>query len=233
MKASTMTRNYFNYFTEIEEHFVRKRARNLLVSPLDWCLIELWKENGIPLHVALRGIDRSFESAENLRKSKPRTLFYCHPAVLAAYEEYQEAMVGQSTQDQKDTEEAKELFSQDAMLQFMVELREQLSDREGEAFSRAISRLDSLINECSARGDLDPREVDRELTEIGSVLVRTLRTDLDSTVWKGIQTASRKELKIYKKHLSAEMFERIKEKQIERSLRDYFDLPEFSLLSCT
>ena len=227
-----MSQNYFNYFTEIEEHFVRKRGRNLLISPLDWCLIELWRENGIPLHVALRGIDRSFESAERLRKSTPRTLFYCHPAVFEAYEEYQEAMVGQSTQEQQDTSDSKDGLSRDDLLRFMSELREQLVDREGEGFSRAVSRLEELISECKTRKDRDPREVDRELNEIGSLLTRWLQGELERAVWKEIQAESRKELKIYKKHLSAEMFEKIREKQLERRIREYFDLPEFSLLSC-
>ena len=31
--------NYFNYFTEIEEYFWKKRGAHLLVSPLDWAAI--------------------------------------------------------------------------------------------------------------------------------------------------------------------------------------------------
>src|SRR6187455_1625755 len=60
--------NYFNYFTEIEDAFIRRRAKHLLLSPMDWALIESWKELGVPLHVALRGIEKSFDSYE----SKPR-----------------------------------------------------------------------------------------------------------------------------------------------------------------
>ena len=47
--------NYFNYFTEIEEHFQRRRGGILLLSTLDWALIETWKDAGIPLEAALRG----------------------------------------------------------------------------------------------------------------------------------------------------------------------------------
>ena len=49
--------NYYNYFTEIEEHFVRRRGKHLLISPMDWGLIATWRDAGVPLHVALRGID--------------------------------------------------------------------------------------------------------------------------------------------------------------------------------
>src|SRR5690606_34625703 len=94
-------RNYFTYFTEIEEYFVRKRGKNLLISPLDWCLVEVWKDQGIPLHIVLRGIDRSFETASKQQKRPPRTLFYCHPAVMEAFEEYQEAMVGKGEEPER------------------------------------------------------------------------------------------------------------------------------------
>jgi len=54
--------NYFNYFTEIENEFVRQRGTHLLISPLDWTLIETWKQRGLPLQVVLRGIGSAFES---------------------------------------------------------------------------------------------------------------------------------------------------------------------------
>ena len=53
--------NYFNYFTEIEEQFLRRRGGGLLLSTLDWALIESWKNSGVPLEAVLRGIDLAFE----------------------------------------------------------------------------------------------------------------------------------------------------------------------------
>lgn len=228
-----MTLNYFNYYTEIEEHFVRKRARNLLISPLDWCLIELWKENGIPLHVVLRGIDRSFESAQKRRSSSPKTLFYCHPAVIEAFEEYQEATLGESaTEVAVDAEDGESNLSREAVLRFMDDLREQLNLREGEAFFRAASRISALAAEVSVRTDLDLREIDADLEEISSMLTRALREDLDDETWNSILVQCRKDLKIYRKHLAPAMFERLRQKQLERNLREHFHLPEFSLLHC-
>jgi len=228
-----MTLNYFNYFSEVEEHFVRKRARNLLISPLDWCLIELWKENGIPLHIVLRGIDRSFESAQKRGKSSPRTLFYCHPAVIEAFEEYQESMLGESsTSVGAAGEEEDPGLSRESVIRFVGGLRDELESREGEAFRRAVSRISALATELSGRVELDLREIDSELLEISSMLTSALREDLDEKTWKSILAACRKEVRIYKKHLTPTMFERLKQKQIERSLRDHFHLPDFSLLHC-
>src|SRR6202012_874909 len=79
--------NYFNYFTEIEEHFQRARGTGLfLLSPLDWALIEHWKNSGIPLPAVLKGIDEAFEKWR-ARKSKRQfinSLAYCAQAVAEA-----------------------------------------------------------------------------------------------------------------------------------------------------
>src|SRR5215467_6867759 len=61
MALQAIVVNYFNYFTEIEEHFQRRRGGVLLLSTLDWALIEIWKDAGIPLEAALRGIDAAFD----------------------------------------------------------------------------------------------------------------------------------------------------------------------------
>src|ERR1700731_644661 len=94
----SLVENYFNYFTEIEEHFQRRRGGILLLSTLDWALIETWKDAGIPLEAALRGIDAAFDRYEQ-RPSKSRkvnSLAYCAQEVLAAAEEMKEAAVGAS-----------------------------------------------------------------------------------------------------------------------------------------
>src|ERR1700735_5496674 len=78
--------NYFNYFTEIEEHFQRARGTSLfLLSPLDWALIESWKTSGVPLEAVLRGIDAAFEKwrAKKSRIQMVNSIAYCTQAVAA------------------------------------------------------------------------------------------------------------------------------------------------------
>lgn len=87
--------NYFNYFTEIEERYLQRRGTALLLSTLDWALIETWKDAGIPLEAVLRGIDAAFERyAQRPRAKKINSLAYCAQAVLAAAEDMKEAVVG-------------------------------------------------------------------------------------------------------------------------------------------
>ena len=90
--------NYFNYFTEIEDAFVRRRGKHLFLSPLDWALMETWKQQGIPLHIVLRGVERSFDSYEaRPRKRSVKSLLYCQEEVEAQYAEWVEARVGASS----------------------------------------------------------------------------------------------------------------------------------------
>ena len=87
--------NYFNYFTEIEDAFVRRRGKHLFLSPIDWALMETWKETGIPLHIVLRGVERSFDSFEaKPRKRSVKSLLYCQEEVEAQYAEWLESRVG-------------------------------------------------------------------------------------------------------------------------------------------
>ncbi|MFZ1918883.1 MAG: hypothetical protein WAU58_15015 [Terriglobales bacterium] len=81
--------NYFNYFTEIEEHYQRRRGTTLLLSTLDWALIETWKNAGIPLEAVLRGIDEAFDKYDQKpsKTKKVNSLAYCSQAVLSAAEE--------------------------------------------------------------------------------------------------------------------------------------------------
>src|SRR5437667_9936159 len=93
--------NYFNYFTEIEEYFWKKRGAYLLVSPLDWAIMETWQKAGVPLEAALKGIDKAFESYQRSRRGagKPlKALAYSTAAVLEPAGEPQEAAAGSAPQ---------------------------------------------------------------------------------------------------------------------------------------
>src|SRR6059036_3145089 len=80
-----------NYFTEIERFYQSKRESFTLLSTLDWVLIENWKEQGIPLEVVLKGIDRAFSRPN--RKRKINSLAYCVKAVDEVCEEQKELTV--------------------------------------------------------------------------------------------------------------------------------------------
>ncbi|MGH9466369.1 MAG: hypothetical protein ACRD1Y_03340, partial [Terriglobales bacterium] len=89
--------NYFNYFTEIEEHFQRQRGAQIWLSPVDWDLIASWREAGIPLAAVLAGIDQAFEKFSSGRRrdtARHRSLVYCAAAVLEAAAAARAAAIG-------------------------------------------------------------------------------------------------------------------------------------------
>ncbi|HKV37743.1 MAG TPA: hypothetical protein VJX67_00915 [Blastocatellia bacterium] len=101
--------NYFNYFTEVEDEFVRRRGSHMQVAPLDWALIETWKEAGVPLHVALRGINRAFDGRDALpnKYRKVNTIFFCEQQVEIAFAEYRLSRVGDGSSEPEDSSESK------------------------------------------------------------------------------------------------------------------------------
>src|SRR5215471_12949528 len=85
MSEPDLSYNYFNYFTEIEEHFQRARGTSIfLLSPLDWALLESWKNAGVPLEAVLRGIDLAFEKwrAKTKKTQMVNSVAFCAQAVL-------------------------------------------------------------------------------------------------------------------------------------------------------
>src|SRR5258707_9825894 len=113
--------NYFNYFTEIEEYFWQKRGAHLLVSPVDWAIVETWQKAGIPLSAVLKGIDRAFESYARSRRAaggrQLKSLSYCVEAVLDAAEEEKETAAGTGPVVTTEKKE-EETFSREALRMF-------------------------------------------------------------------------------------------------------------------
>ena len=108
--------NYFNYFTEIEEHFQRARGTSLfLLSPLDWALLESWKNSGVPLEAVLRGIDAAFEKwrARKVKTQMVNSLAFCAQAVLT------EAQIMAGTAQPKPRREAKPPFALDDLRAYL------------------------------------------------------------------------------------------------------------------
>jgi hypothetical protein len=228
-KCLRRTMNYFNYFTEVEEYFIRKRSKSLFVSPLDWCLIELWKENDVPLHIVMRGIDRSFEAAGRRGKKPPSTLFYCHPAVMEALEEYQEARTGLSEESAAPSPDPPGLTREHVAV-ILAEIAGRLEGRPEAPYARALARLSAVSEEWRRTGWTDYQRLDRELAEIQAQLLFDLKKELSPDRLREVEREVRKETKIYKKRLSEEMYERLKASYLERRLREIHALPAFSLL---
>ena len=226
--------NYFNYFTEVEEYFIRRRGKNLLVAPLDWCLIELWRDSGIPLNVVLRGIDRAFEALASRGAAPPRSLFYCHPAVLETFQEHQQAMLGTSQQEPGEdgsSQEDPEGISRRQVESALAGLLGALRSDEREAYRRASERLGALIEDLKDARQVGYERIDRELSQIGATLAEDLMRDMDSGPLRELRKEVRSETRLYRKRLDKEMMTRLQTGYLHRKILELHHLPSFSLFS--
>jgi hypothetical protein len=234
--------NYFSYFSEIEDTFVRRRGKHLLLSPMDWALIESWKERGVPLHVALRAIEHAFDSYEaKKRKRSVKTLLYCQEEVEAQYAEWLESRVGSHEETQKESdEEAKTSFPRDVVLAHLARSREELmkladarrqtsADELCEALTRATARLEELEHDYAAAVQPDARKLEDSLTGVERMLSDALRATVSGNQLDEIREEVKTQLRSYRAQMDAPAYEQTMDNLLLKRLRDQFGVPRLSL----
>ena len=232
--------NYFEYFSEIEEHFVARRGSALLLSPLDWALIENWREAGVPLAAVLRGIDAAFDRYE-ARKAKSRGrlakvngLAWCAQAVMRATSDMAEATVGsQSTRGAapdtgfENSHVAAYLDSNAAQLQSAA------AKSAGTAWQAAIHetaiRLRTLAEETRAAAPPAFDELDRHLSVLEERLLAGLVTHLPEAELLAVREAADRELAPLRARLGAVQGRQVRESLVLRRLFEAHGLPRLSL----
>jgi hypothetical protein len=231
--------NYFNYFTEIEEHFWKKRGAHLLVSPLDWAIMETWQKAGVPLETALKGIDRAFESYQRSRRGagKPlKSLAYCTEAVLEEAEERQEAAVGAQSPART---EAREPFSRPELQAYL--------QRNGESLRKAAARHESsqadlavFLRQAAERlvssetlletpGKLDLEDLERRLTILDEKIHAALLTLASEDLMLKIRREVDSQLATYRRKMKREQLALIEKQYSQKRLLDEYQLPRLSL----
>ncbi len=240
--------NYYNYFTEIEEHFVRRRGKHMFVSPMDWSLMATWRDSGVPLHVALRGIDRAmdgFFAKQPHSSSKISTLFYCHASVMEEYTRHLESHLGEAPADAPASgtpaahrAEEPDRPDKDAVLEFLdariveiTSLPGKLSLLEGaaEGIERIVERICEIARNLESDKQVDFEALDRDLAILDETLVGELRAALAPEQQAAWELDARKELKIYRKKLPKETYGKILENYLRTRIHRHFSVGELSL----
>ena len=236
--------NYFNYFTEIEDAFIRRRGKHLLLSPMDWALIESWKELDVPLHVALRGIERAFESWEaKARKRSIKSLLYCQEEVEAQFAEWRESRVGASEQSNGNAalHDAEALpFSRAAILQHLEHGRTSLlsilevSKRNGagefsEVVERAIALLTEIQQDFAGAAAPDAQKLEQSLSGVERMLSDATRAAAAPEQFAQLELEVKEQLKPYRKHMDAEVYRQTFDNLLLKRLREQFGIPRLSL----
>jgi hypothetical protein len=230
--------NYFNYFTEIEDAFVRRRGKHLFLSPMDWALMETWKQQGIPLHIVLRGVEKSFDSHEaRPRKRTVKTLLYCQEEVEAQYAEWVEAHVGSSNAS-AEAESDKTPFSFAAISEHLQRSRKALSelaqsrkqkDDLSEALTRAIALLVDIEKDFASGATIDTRKLEDSLTGLERMLNDSMLSVAGASTLDEFKKGVKDQLKPYRAQMDAVAYKQTFDNLLLKRLREQFAVPRLSL----
>lgn len=233
--------NYYNYFTEIEETFIRRRGKNLLLSPLDWALIESWQEREVPLHIVLRGIERVFDTIDKqpARKRSVKSLFYCKEEIEAQFAEWLETQVGKNgaelepqtalSENGANGAAHGELFAPDAIAGHLESVSAELARAAGktqnaelrETLTRVLGRLAELAEKFETAEKLE-----ESLEKLDALLDESLLKQAEASPLKA---ETEKNLASYRGKMDAEVYRRTFDLMILKSLREQAEIPRLSL----
>jgi hypothetical protein len=232
--------NYFNYFTEIEEYFWKKRGAHLLVSPLDWAIMETWQKAGIPLEAVLKGIDKAYESYQRSRRGagKPlKTLAYCTEAVIEAAEEQLESAAGSTPKSGREAQT--ETFSKEELKAFFAKniarLKKSAQKHAGTSpelavrFAETTRSLESYQTLLDTPGTVDLEDLERRLTILDEKLQATLTSHTGEELMLKIRREVDGQLALYRRKMKAEQLALIEQQYTHKRLLEEFGLPRLSL----
>ena len=213
--------NYFNYFTEIEEHFQRARATSLfLLSPLDWALIETWKNAGVPLEAVMRGIDAAFEKwrGRKVKTQMVNSLAFCAQAVLA------EAQIMAGTVRPGARRETAPPFTPDELRSYLQRNAAALPEGYAET-AAALERLSAEVERHYA----DLEELERRLTVLEEKMIAAARTRQSEEEMLESHRELDRQLRPYRGKMTAEQLTMLEKQYLERHLLEASGLPRLSL----
>jgi len=230
-------RNYFNYFTEIEERFQHRRGSILLLSTLDWALIETWQEAGIPLDAALRGIDAAFDKYEQRQKKgrmrRVNGLAWCAQAVMEAAEELREASAGSAPATAPPADTGFEHERVAAHLEAAAAALDSATVAP-DVCSLTANRLRELAADVrtadpSNRAAVDLESLERTLTVFEEKLFAALTAAAPEELLVALKEHAARELAPYRSRMGAVQLRQVERQFVQKQLLTHYNLPRLSL----
>jgi hypothetical protein len=229
--------NYFNYFTEIEERFQQRRGSLLLLSTLDWALIETWREAGIPLEAVLRGIDAAFDKYESRQKrarmQRINGLAWCAQAVMQATVELHEASTGSTSTPAAERAPG---FERERVATHLAAAAGALDAATvaAEACRTTAARLRELAIEVrAADGEnaaaVDLETLERSLTVLEEKLFAALTAAAPEDLLVGLKEHAARELMPYRSRMGAVQLRQVERQFVQKQLLVHYNLPRLSL----
>ena len=229
--------NYFNYFTEIEEHFQRRRGSGLLLNTLDWALIETWKDAGIPLAAVLRGIDGAFDryDARPSKTRKVNSLAYCAQEVLSTAEEMKEAAAGGSASAGTSKEaKADSGFDNASVADFLVKNADVLARAAVPAIVQPLvaetaKNLREMADALRKAPGTRLEDLERRLTVMEEKLMAALLASSSDDELVAIRAEADRELAPYRRKMPGSQIDQLQKQYVNKRLLERHKLPRLSL----
>ena len=220
--------NYFNYYSEIEDTFIRRRAKNLFLSPLDWALIETWQERGIPLHIVIRAIESVFDvfDKQPVGTRTIKSLFYCREEIEAQYLEWTQSQTGKGV---PAAAEGEGTFDVDSVREHIAEAMTQLKQIEVAELQEEIGRVIVRLAELNEGLTDDFESVDKSLGDIEKLLDRGLQSNWEKTHLKRMEKEIADQLKAYKAGMEPASYKQTFELMLLKRLREEAGVPRLGL----
>jgi hypothetical protein len=222
--------NYFNYFTEVEEHYCRRRGTHLQVSTIDWALIETWKNAGIPLEAVLRGIDATFDRYDRRPKTKKiNSLAFCSQEVLTAADEMKEAAIGTERQSAGpapglEQEEIARFFIANAQKLRQVRSPEAVQ-LVAEECAVTLTDLAATLGTASVRLE----DLERRLTVMEEKLLAALTMTTTESELFALRTEADREISPYRSKMPGVQIEQLQKQFVHKRLFEKTKIPRLSL----
>ena len=237
-KRSSAVQNYFNYFTEIEQRFQQRRGSLLMLSTLDWALIEAWRESGIPLDAVLRGIDASFDKHDaraqraGARQRKINGLAWCSQGVMEAVEQMKEASIGMHAPTETETVETG--FEAERVAAFLEQNAATLRSASQtvsttDAYAELAARLDELAATVRDGSMRSMEDLDRILTVLEEKLLMTLIATAPEDELVRLREQAARELAPYRGKMQAVQIKQVTQQFLQKRILEARKLPRLSL----
>jgi hypothetical protein len=217
--------NYFNYFTEVEEHFQRARGTGLfLMSPLDWALLESWKNSGIPMEAVLRGIDAAFDKwrSRKQRTQMVNSIAYCTQAVMKEAQAMADNAAGLTPQGG----EVEAPFPVEQVKAHLEKAAAVLAALEG--YGEIAAAVESIAGEVEEHL-ADPEQLDQRLTALEDKMAAIARTRLNDDDLFLMRRELDFQLKPYRSKMTTDQLSRLEKSFLDRKVYEHFSLPRLSL----
>jgi hypothetical protein len=236
------------YCREIETYLCQKNEGHLIrvVGPA-FDVVSRWEQDGIPLKVAYRGIDRYFERYYRQGpRRRPIRIEFCEADVLDSFDEWRRALGLAAAPAAPAADPADDETVETAAARRGPSLREHLerallrltslraSGALAEAWEPLLDRVSSELDQAreSARGLRGERReaLLARLAALDDELLQMARSGLDEQAVATLKQEVAEQLRPFRSVMTDDAYQRAAEAALRQAIRERCRLPVLSLL---